>query len=316
MGVNQRIQLLREALSLKVTQFSAKIGVPRTTLIGWESGKSVPIETAGKLFSAIPNLNITWLLTGEGSMFIQPPEAAPDGKSEPVSHLETEGKKETVSHLGTGSETDTVSNLEPEDKKETVSHLPQETDSAGKNDTVSHLPAQEDQAVQPYDAGLLIRNGHKIKGRKAVELAVERVDPEICFINFYSAQSAGAGPGRDIEAYLEATRMPVMREFLSPWRPEQIQALEVRGDSMTKVGLFDRDIVLYVPKAKEGDGIYVISIDGKMQVKRIEFDILGETLKVISENDRYAPRILNTKELIEKVVIEGKVIGWLHRHPY
>ena len=292
MGVNQRIQLLREALSLKVTQFSAKIGVPRTTLIGWESGKSVPIETAGKLFSAIPNLNITWLLTGEGSMFIQPPEAAPDGKSEPVSHLGIEGKKETVSHL------------------------PQETDSEGKNDTVSHLPAQKDQAVQPCDAGLLIRNGHKIKGRKAVELAVERADPEICFINFYSAQSAGAGPGRDIEAYLEATRMPVMREFLSPWRPEQIQALEVRGDSMTKVGLFDRDIVLYVPKSKEGDGIYVISIDSKMQVKRIEFDILGETLKVISENDRYAPRILNTKELIEKVVIEGKVIGWLHRHPY
>lgn len=300
MGVNQRIQLLREALSLKVTQFSAKIGVPRTTLIGWESGKSVPIETAGKLFSAIPNLNITWLLTGEGSMFIQPSEAAPDGKTDTVSNLEIEGKTDTVSNLDAVGKNDTISNF----------------DTRGKTDIGSNLPSQEDQAVQPYDSGLLIRNGHKIKGRKAVELAVERVDPEICFINFYSAQSAGAGPGRDIEAYLEATRMPVMREFLSPWRPEQIQALEVRGDSMTKVGLFDRDIVLYVPKAKEGDGIYVISIDGKMQVKRIEFDILGETLKVISENDRYAPRILNTKELIEKVVIEGKVIGWLHRHPY
>jgi transcriptional regulator with XRE-family HTH domain len=176
MGVNQRIQLLREALSLKVTQFSAKIGVPRTTLIGWESGKSVPIETAGKLFSAIPNLNITWLLTGEGSMFIQPPEPAPDGKSETVSHLEPEGKYETVSHLGTGSKTDTVSHLEPEGKKETV----------------SHLPDQEDQAVQPYDSGLLIRNGHKVKGRRAVELAVERADPEICFVNFYSAQAGAA----------------------------------------------------------------------------------------------------------------------------
>ena len=252
------------------------------------------------MFSAIPNLNITWLLTGEGSMFIQPSEAAPDGKTDTVSNLEIEGKTDTVSNLDAVGKNDTISNF----------------DTRGKTDIGSNLPSQEDQAVQPYDSGLLIRNGHKIKGRKAVELAVERVDPEICFINFYSAQSAGAGPGRDIEAYLEATRMPVMREFLSPWRPEQIQALEVRGDSMTKVGLFDRDIVLYVPKAKEGDGIYVISIDGKMQVKRIEFDILGETLKVISENDRYAPRILNTKELIEKVVIEGKVIGWLHRHPY
>jgi phage repressor protein C with HTH and peptisase S24 domain len=285
---------------MKVAQFSAKIGVPRTTLIGWENGKSVPIETAEKLHLAIPDLNITWLLTGEGSMFIQPPEPAPDGKSDTVANLDGAGKNDTVSHL------------EPEGKYDTVSHL----EPDGKTDTVSPLPGQEDQAVQSYDSGLLIRNGHKVKGRRAVELAVERADPEICFVNFYSAQSAGAGPGRDIEAYLEATRMPVMRDFLSPWRPEQIQALEVRGDSMTKVGLFDRDIVLYVPKAKEGDGIYVISIDSKMQVKRIEFDILGETLKVISENDRYAPRVLNTKELIEKVVIEGKVIGWLHRHPY
>ena len=312
MGVNQRIQLLREALSLKVTQFSAKIGVPRTTLIGWESGKSVPIETAGKLFSAIPNLNITWLLTGEGSMFIQPQEPALDGKSELVSRLNTEAaaapEKRNVSHL----DSEDSANAELRN----VSHLEHGEVIESEKRNVSPLPDQEDQAVQPYDSGLLIRNGHKVKGRRAVELAVERADPEICFVNFYSAQSAGAGPGRDIEAYLEATRMPVMRDFLSPWRPEQIQALEVRGDSMTKVGLFDRDIVLYVPKAKEGDGIYVISIDSKMQVKRIEFDILGETLKVISENDRYAPRVLNTKELIEKVVIEGKVIGWLHRHPY
>jgi phage repressor protein C with HTH and peptisase S24 domain len=285
-----------------------------------------------KALKVVSGVDINWLLTGEGSMFIQPPEPAPDGKTDTVSNLiptgkfatvanletrdklETEGKWETVSHLGTGSKTDTVSNLEPDGKTDTVSH----SEPEGKYDTVSHLPDQEDQAIQPYEAGLLIRNGHKIKGRRAIELAVERADPDICFVNYYSAQSAGAGPGRDIQAYLEATRMPVMREFLSPWRPEQIGAMEVRGDSMTKVGLFDRDIVLYVPNAnaKEGDGIYVISIDSKMQVKRIEFDILGETLKVISENDRYAPRVLNTKELISKVVIEGKVIGWLHRHPY
>jgi SOS-response transcriptional repressor LexA len=85
---------------------------------------------------------------------------------------------------------------------------------------------------------------------------------------------------------------------------------------MTKVSIFDRDIVLFVPEEKEGDGIFVISIENRMQVKRLEFDILGMTLRIISENDRYQPRVLTAQDEIERVVIEGKVIGVLHRHPY
>ena len=128
--------------------------------------------------------------------------------------------------------------------------------------------------------------------------------------------TAGAGPGREVEEYQESTPLKIMRRFLLPWRPEQVRALEVRGDSMTKVGLFDRDIVLFVPEEKEGDGVFVISIENRMQVKRLEFDILGKTLRIISENDRYQPRVLTEQAEIERVIIEGKVVGWLHKHPY
>jgi len=183
-------------------------------------------------------------------------------------------------------------------------------DKEGINDSQSVAESKEFSI--PSDNTVEI---HRLNGRNAIEIAVMTADPDIGFIDFY-AQAAGAGPGREVEAYLEATRLPVMRRFLQPWRPEQLRALEARGDSMTKIGLFDRDIVLYVPEEKEGDGIYVISIENRMQVKRIEFDILGEALKIISENDRYAPRTLTSHEEIERVRIEGKVIGWLHRHPY
>lgn len=139
---------------------------------------------------------------------------------------------------------------------------------------------------------------------------------DVVYVDFYAGQAAGAGPAQEIETYQPVTSQTILRRFINPWRPDQVKALEARGDSMTKIGLFDRDIVLFVPEEKEGDGVFVISIENRMQVKRLEFDLLGRTLSIISENDRYAPRLLTEQADIERVKIEGKVVGWLHRHPY
>lgn len=142
-----------------------------------------------------------------------------------------------------------------------------------------------------------------------------KADPEIGYVDFYHDQRAGMGPGKDVQDYAEAVRLPIIRMFLQPYRPDEVRALEARGDSMSKIGIFDRDIVLYVPREQEGDGVYVISRDNKLQVKRLEFDITDRELRIISENDRYQPKILKGDEA-DGIVIEGKVIGWLHRHPY
>lgn len=187
----------------------------------------------------------------------------------------------------------------------------------GAHDTPSAIeqPIQESASRELECCEETSVDQYRLNGKDSVEMAVLKIDPDIAFVDFYP-QTIGAGPGQEAEAYLEATRIPVMRRFLAPWRPEQIRALEARGDSMTKIGLFDRDVVLYVPEEVEGDGVFVISIDNRMQVKRIEFDILGEALKIISENDRYEPRTLAGSTEVKRVKIEGKVVGWLHRHPY
>jgi len=182
---------------------------------------------------------------------------------------------------------------------------PDVTNELPTRELVSYLPEDDERAVEQY----------RLNGKNSVEMAILKIDPDIAFVDFYP-QTIGAGPGHEAEAYLEVTRLPVMRKFLAPWRPEQIRALEARGDSMTKIGLFDRDIVLYVPEETEGDGVFVISIENRLQVKRIEFDLLGEALKIISENERYEPRVLMGPTEVERVKIEGKVVGWLHRHPY
>jgi len=158
--------------------------------------------------------------------------------------------------------------------------------------------------------------GSRLEGARSIETRLDRQESEVVYIDFFTAATAGAGPGKEVESFQPSTPMEILRSFLAPWRPEQVKAIEVRGDSMTKIGLFDRDIALFVPAQCEGDGVFVISIEGKLQVKRLEFDILGKTLRIISENDRYQPRVLTDLSDIERVIIEGKVVGWLHRHPY
>jgi len=286
MTASERIKALRDALNKNPTQFSADIGVPRTTLLGWEGGKSVPIETAEKIFQAFPMINLGWLLSGTGEMFTMRPENAGEDRHQIGHEVQFDDGE-----LNSTPENDAI----PYSVEGEAVPMPAEAEASGSPTLV---------------------NGLRLRGRRAVEMDMDAECGEDVFVEFYSSLTAGAGPGREVDLFEKETPLKIMSKFLAPWRPEQAKALEVRGDSMTKVGLFDRDIVLFVPEEKEGDGIFVISIENRLQVKRLEFDILGKTLRIISENDRYEPRILETQDEIDRVKIAGKVIGWMHRHPY
>jgi phage repressor protein C with HTH and peptisase S24 domain len=126
-------------------------------------------------------------------------------------------------------------------------------------------------------------------------------------------QEAAAGRGAEIDDYAETARFPVPRDFIAPRRSERVRAVEVRGDSMTGIGLADRDIVLFATDERSGDGVHVISIGSQLLVKRLHFDPLGPSVEVISENPQYAPRRVSGVDL-EQFRVEGRVIGWMHRH--
>ena len=140
----------------------------------------------------------------------------------------------------------------------------------------------------------------------------ENGDANVVHIDFVR-QEAAAGRGVNIEENPEVTSLPVLRSLIAPYRSEKVQAVEVRGDSMTGIGLDDRDIVLFVPEARTGDGVHVVSIASQLLVKRIHFDAGGRSVHVISENPQYPPRILAGDDL-DQFRIEGKVIGWMHRY--
>jgi DNA-binding transcriptional regulator YiaG len=85
--ISQRIKILIKALDLNAKSFSEKYGVNESTTRGYIDRGSVPnAEYIATLSRSIENLNIQWLLLGEGDMFL-------DGVAEPRAVYNTTGRK-------------------------------------------------------------------------------------------------------------------------------------------------------------------------------------------------------------------------------
>ena len=69
-----RLKILRKRLNMDQKKFSSKLGCTQGALSLYETDKrSLPDEIIAKLID-ITNCNINWLYTGQGDMFISPPD--------------------------------------------------------------------------------------------------------------------------------------------------------------------------------------------------------------------------------------------------
>ena len=72
---NERIRLLRKTLGLTLKEMSGKLGIPLSTLSKYEQDVIKPgVEILSRIASAY-NVNLNWLLTGLGDMFIDSAKA-------------------------------------------------------------------------------------------------------------------------------------------------------------------------------------------------------------------------------------------------
>ena len=79
-AIGERLKMLRRAIyggrgSAQVageTDLAHRLGTQTRTLLNWEGGQAMPIETTLRLIS-ITGVSPAWLLTGEGRMFSAPP---------------------------------------------------------------------------------------------------------------------------------------------------------------------------------------------------------------------------------------------------
>lgn len=123
---------------------------------------------------------------------------------------------------------------------------------------------------------------------------------------------ASAGPGQewsDAELTGEVLYIPKRVARRYPGNSSFAGAAVV-GDSMEPT-LHDGEPVVFVRDFIQGDGIYVLAVNGELLVKRLQFDGISGKLHIISDNPRYR-QLEIPLEGLDNVRILGKVVIWVH----
>ena len=147
----------------------------------------------------------------------------------------------------------------------------------------------------------------------------ETNDPStMVMLPFYN-QKASAGPGEEATQLGEIhSFMPIAMELLKGANPASCGIIQVKGDSMIDIGLYTGDYVIFNTQDIDGDGIYVITINGVTRIKRLENRLIDKKIIISSENaKRYPnPEVLTYEQANEILTIHGRVVGWMHRYSY
>lgn len=141
-------------------------------------------------------------------------------------------------------------------------------------------------------------------------------DPEgaYAYIPLYDARiSAGHGSwseGARVLTKLAFTRYSLRGQGLEP---ANLSAVRVDGDSMEGL-LSDGDTVMvdHSRNALEGEGVYVLQLDGHLYAKRLQRQFDG-SVHIISENKAYRDMVV-PKDRLDDLTIIGRVVwagGWL-----
>lgn len=143
-------------------------------------------------------------------------------------------------------------------------------------------------------------------------VAPEGMD-DYAFVPLYDAQcSAGDGSWNEdsrILTKLSFTRYSLRKQGLTP---DRLSAIRIDGDSMEPI-LHSGDTVLidHTRVMIEGEGIYVLRLDGHLYAKRLQRNFDG--VVIISENKQYPPITVPSDRLNELDIV-GRAVwsaGWL-----
>lgn len=129
-------------------------------------------------------------------------------------------------------------------------------------------------------------------------------------------QRLSAGPGEDFltSPGENLGHVRILERMARGIDPSRLVAAIVKGDSMTGVQIFSGDVIIFAREYIDENGIYVVSLYGEVKVKRLEFRTGEQMIFIHSENSRYSTEEIPMTN--ENLVILGKVVGWVHCHPY
>lgn len=236
MDICDRLKLIRDGFDESQAKFSKRFGIAQNTLGQYEIGKrSIPDDYKKKL--ADIGINLHWLVTGDGSMYLSE-DVSTDGPT----HV-SEAFPEYVYNHGT-SQSRGLAIIIPELESITI--------------------------------------------------------PLVC-----KKLSDGVGQMWCDESFTDDV-ITIPTRILRGFDGYKLGGAEVRGDSMQPT-IFNGDIVIFAAQMISGNGVYALTIDNEVFVRRLELDTFADTINVISDNEKYSPILIPKK--INRVQIMGKVIG-------
>lgn len=144
---------------------------------------------------------------------------------------------------------------------------------------------------------------------------ISEQDEEPSFLVPIAPQRISAGHGEDFlpeSQFIGHVR--ILERMARGIDKTSLIAATVKGDSMTGVQIFEGDLVIFARGHISENGIYVISLFGEVKVKRLEFRAAEQKIYIHSENSRYSTESVTMEN--ENLIILGKVVGWVHCHPY
>ncbi|MGP9666327.1 XRE family transcriptional regulator [Halomonas sp. AOP22-C1-8] len=136
---------------------------------------------------------------------------------------------------------------------------------------------------------------------------------DYAFVPLYDAQcSAGDGAwneGCRVLTHISFTRYSLRKQGLTP---DHLSAIRIDGDSMEPV-LHNGDTVLidHTRTTIEGEGIYILRLDGHLYAKRLQRNFDG--VSVISANSAY-DKVTVPRDRMHELEIVGRAVwsaGWL-----
>jgi len=98
--MRSRLELLIYQLFDSKRNFAEKAGLPPETVSRIIKNKSLSMETINKIVNVVPDLNLNWLISGKGEMFLKQPEMKlndpeviyKNSKDELIAHLKMDCK--------------------------------------------------------------------------------------------------------------------------------------------------------------------------------------------------------------------------------
>lgn len=122
---------------------------------------------------------------------------------------------------------------------------------------------------------------------------------------------ASAGGGSFIDTETPVEYYPFTYSFLKRRRllHADLCVIEAHGESMEPTIENGDELLLklmHEPSSKPLEGVYVINLDNTLRVKRLEFDIIRDGYRIISDNKLYQEEFIGRDEL-ERMTVIGEV---------